>query len=61
MKMYRDNQGKCINIGDWNFMFNEYEIAQNPLPNDAVESDEDVIIGWDGGFYAKDDPRAVKY
>lgn len=30
------------------------------LLKDAVESDEEVITGWDGGLYAYDDPRAIK-
>jgi hypothetical protein len=60
MKIYRNPQGTCINIGDWDFMFDENEIAKNPLPDDVIESDEDVIVGWDGGLYAHDDPRAVK-
>lgn len=55
MKIYRDSQGKCINIGEW-----DYKDGLNPLPSDAIESDEEVVVGWDGGLYAHDDPRAVK-
>jgi hypothetical protein len=55
MKIYRNAQGDCINIGDWDD--NE---GLNPLPSDAVESDEEVVVGWDGGLYAHDDPRKVK-
>lgn len=55
MKIYRDAQGVCINIGEW-----DDKDGLNPLPADAVESDEEVIVGWDGGRYVYDDPRAVK-
>jgi hypothetical protein len=55
MKIYRDETGKCINIGEW-----DDKDGLNPLPSDAVESDEEVIVGWDGGLYAHNDPRAIK-
>ncbi len=55
MKIYRDKANKCINIGDW-----DNKDGLNPLPKDAIESDEEVIVGWDGGLYAHDDPRANK-
>ena len=60
MKIYRDSQGKCINIGDWDFMFDKNEIAINPLPEDAVESDEEVVVGWDDGRYVHNDPKKFK-
>lgn len=63
MKIYRNAQGVCINIGDWDYqteMVDGVEVTNNPLPEGAVESDEEVIIGWDGGLYVHDDPRAVK-
>lgn len=62
MKIFRDASGKVINIGDWDYMtsFDDEhgEITNNPLPMDAVESDEEVIEGWDGGLYVVGDPRA---
>jgi hypothetical protein len=60
MKIYRDQNGICINIGDWDYQFDNENKPRNPLPEGAVESDEEVIVGWDGGRYAHDDPRAVK-
>lgn len=60
MKIYRDKEGKCINIGDWNTMIDENGVELNPLPTDAVESNEEVVTGWDGGLYVHDDPRAFK-
>lgn len=60
MKIYRNAQGTCINIGEWNYFYDENGVAKNLLPDDAVESDEEVIIGWDGGRYVHDDPKAVK-
>ena len=55
MKIYRNAQGDCINIGDW-----DDDKGSNPLPDDAIESDEEVVVGWDGGLYAHDDPRRAK-
>jgi hypothetical protein len=55
MKIYRNAQGTCINIGEW-----DDKDGLNPLPADAVESDEEVIVGWDGGRYVHDDPKAIK-
>lgn len=60
MKIYRDKDGKCINIGEWNYMVDENGNVMNPLPEDAVESNEEVITGWDDGLYVYDDPRAIK-
>ena len=63
MKIYRNADGQCINIGDWDYQIqivDGIEIISNPLPDDAVESDEETITGWDGGIYAHDDPKAVK-
>lgn len=60
MKIYRDAQGNCINIGEWDYMFNESNNITNPLPVGAYEDQADVITGWDGGLYLVDDPRAIK-
>jgi hypothetical protein len=60
MKIYRDAQGKCINIGEWDYRIDDNGNSTNPLLDGAVESDEQVIVGWDGGAYVYDDPRAVK-
>lgn len=60
MKIYRLD-GKVINIGEWDTMPLEVEHgvfeAGNPIPANAIESDEEVVTGWDGGFYLHDDPR----
>ncbi|NBU72071.1 MAG: hypothetical protein EBS53_11605 [Bacteroidetes bacterium] len=55
MKIYRDENGRCVNIGEWNNLE-----GKNPMPDNLTESDEEVIIGWDGGLYVHDDPRANK-
>lgn len=63
MKIYRNAQGACINIGEWDYQIkvvDGVEIINNPLPEEAVESDEEVVIGWDDGLYAHDDPRRTK-
>lgn len=59
MKVYRDAQGNLINIGEWDECRVEDEqgniVINNPLPADAVESDEEVVTGADGGKYLKSD------
>ena len=63
MKIYCNAQGTCINIGEWDYkieIVDGVETINNPLPKGAIESDEEVIVGWDGGRYVHDDPRAVK-
>jgi hypothetical protein len=63
MKIYRNTEGKCVNIGDWDYqivVIDGVETIRNPLPEGVHEDDAEVIVGWDGGLYAVDDPRAVK-
>jgi hypothetical protein len=62
MKVIRLN-GIVINIGDWDYGLVEVDHGltdiTNPLPEGAVESDEEVVTGWDGGLYLHDDPRRL--
>lgn len=62
MKVYRNSRGEVRNIGDWNYLITQDEdgndVINNPLPDSYVESDEEVITGWDGGLYVKGDQRA---
>ncbi|PJX09075.1 hypothetical protein CQW32_17635 [Pseudomonas putida] len=62
MKVYRNSRGEVRNIGDWNYLITQDEdgndVINNPLPDSYVESDEEVITGWDGGLYVLGDPRA---
>jgi len=69
MKIYRDKLGKVINIGEWDYVEEtitdeetgeESTVQHNPLPKDAIESDEDVVGGWDGGLYVHDDERQLQ-
>lgn len=63
MKIYRNAQGTCINIGEWDYQIkvvDGVETINNLLPEAAVESDEEVVVGWDGGLYAHNDPRRMK-
>jgi len=60
MKIYRDKNGVCINIGDWDYDIDSAGEQRNPLPIDAIEDDAETVIGWDGGLYLADDPKAVK-
>lgn len=59
MKVYRDAQGNLINIGEWDECRTEDEhgniVIKNPLPAGAVEADEEVATGADGGKYIKTD------
>jgi hypothetical protein len=59
MKIYRDKNGVCINIGDWDYQIDETEKQHNPLPVDATEDEAEVVTGWDGGLYLADDPRRL--
>lgn len=54
MKIYRDIDEKCINIGDW-----DNKEGKNPLPEGATEFDAEVVTGYDGGLYLVDDPRRL--
>lgn len=61
-KIYRDANGKCINIGEWDLkidlMLPDGERITNPIPDGAYEDQAEVVTGWDGGLYLADDPRA---
>lgn len=64
MKVFRDKEGKVINIGEWDYNIKidsakdadgniiEVEVVRNPLPEDAVESDEEVVT-TDAGRFVK--------
>ena len=54
MKIIKDKDGNLINIGDWDDLG-----GINPLPEDSVESDAEVVTGYDGGLYLADDPRRL--
>lgn len=64
MKVYRDAQGNLINIGEWNEHRVEDEngsiVVKNPMPSDAVESDEEVVTGADGGKHLKSDYATLR-
>lgn len=62
-KIYRDAQGRCINIGEWDFMLandqDGNEVVGNPLPDGAYLDEAEIVAGWDGGLYLVDDPRRL--
>lgn len=63
MKIYRNAQGTCINIGEWDYQIkvvDGVETINNPLPEGATEHDAEVVIGYDGGLYLADDPRRLQ-
>lgn len=60
MKIYRDAQGNCINIGEWDYQIDGNGNVQNPLPINTIEDDAKIVTGWDGGLYLANDPRAQK-
>ena len=54
MKIIKDKDGKCINIGNW-----DDKEGQNPLPEGATEHDAEVVTGYDGGLYLTDDSKRL--
>lgn len=58
MKIYRNANGTVINIGEWDVMSalsedsdgNLITVEYNPLPEDILVSDEEVITLDDGGL-----------
>ena len=52
MKTIYDYNGKIINIGDWDYKITTdeegNEVICNPLPDGAVERDEEVVTNSDG-------------
>lgn len=63
MKIIRNAQGACINIGPWDYMVEQAPDGTsqvlNPLPDGAYEDDAEVVTGYDGGLYLADDPRRL--
>jgi len=65
----RNAEGKPEHIGEWDYVrINEIGpngedmvIETNPFPEGGTEKEEEVIIGFDGGLYAADDPRAISH
>lgn len=64
MKVYRDAKGNLINIGEWDTMSESIMDEKtgrikvthhNPIPDDAIESDENVDKGADGGLFVSND------
>lgn len=53
-KVYRDNLGKVINIGDWDYIITSdehgNEMVNNPLPEDYSVSEEEIYFLDDGGL-----------
>lgn len=58
MKIYRNANGTVINIGEWDVMSalsedsdgNLITVEYNPLPEDILVSDEEIIMLDDGGL-----------
>ena len=62
MKIYRNAEGKCINIGDWDYrieIIDGVEITRNPFPEGVTEHDAEVVSGYDDGLYLADDPKRL--
>ena len=60
MKVIKSADGVLLNIGDWDFEIDEDGQPQNPMPFDAVETEEEVVVGYDGGLYLAEDVRAAQ-
>lgn len=62
MKVYRNKDGKVINIGEWDFMITHeedqdgslQEVINNPLPEYSTYKDEEIYILEDGGLSVLD-------
>lgn len=54
--VFRDENGKVVNIGEWDSMEVEHDdgsiIANNPLPPEYTSQIEDVWLGEDGSLTA---------
>jgi len=62
-KVIRDKDGGIINIGEWDYGLKDEEIT-NPLPEGAVESDEEVDTMPDKSRIVKTDyekKRSLEY
>lgn len=65
----RNAEGKPEHIGEWDYVYatefgengDDVMVATNPFPAGATQAMEEVIVGFDGGFYAADDPRAISH
>jgi hypothetical protein len=56
-----NQDGKLINIGPWDYQFEQADeasepVAQNPLPEDAYSEEREVFIDDDGGRHLAKDP-----
>jgi hypothetical protein len=58
MKIYRDINGKCINIGEWDYKITQdfvegkiVEVQKNPLPENAYEDEAEILTHEDGSLY----------
>jgi hypothetical protein len=60
MKVIKSADGVLLNIGDWDFEIDKDGQPQNSMPLGAVETEEEVVVGYDGGLYLADDPRAAQ-
>lgn len=69
MNVVRNAEGRPEHIGEWDYVYitelgqdgEELHFATNPFPEGATQSDEEVVVGFDGGYYAADDPRALSH
>lgn len=61
MKVFRDKDGRVINIGEWDYMEEAVEdpatgivttVQHNPPPDGATSADEEVVELPDGGLVA---------
>jgi len=61
-KIYRDANGKCINIGEWDLKIDptlpDGKRVTNPIPEGAYEDQAEVVTGLDGGLYLANDHQA---
>lgn len=52
--------GKVINIGEWDFQYDENENTQNPMPEGAEFGDFDVVQNAAGQYVLANDYRKLR-
>lgn len=52
--------GKVINVGDWDLQIDEAGFSTNPIPEDAVEGDFDVVQNARGEYVLLTDYKKLR-
>lgn len=52
--------GKVINIGEWDYQVDGNGVPQNPIPDDAIEGEYEIIQNASGQLVLHGDYRALR-